>query len=192
MPKSCRESRPEDHTTLTFEGAPSFPAARGQHSPGAVPTRPHPLPQGGCGRKFLAGLNPPSLSRTAQTSHPTRSPEMSPAQPREPTLRSRPVSRARRAASTSANRSSLGASLPRVPLREEVRAPVNAPAGRDGGGGATRAAREDPRRAEAEQTPGGGKRRAPGMRISRHWGRGAGRGPWATEQVLTGVWRRQF
>ncbi|XP_055273553.1 uncharacterized protein LOC129550084 [Moschus berezovskii] len=115
----------------------------------------------------------PSFSRIAQTSHPTRLPEMRPAQPREQTLRSRRVSQARRAASTSANRSSLGASLPRVPLREEVRAPVNAPAPRGGEGGQTRATRGDPRRAGAEQTPGGGRRRAPGMRISRHRGLGA-------------------
>lgn len=60
---------------------------------------------------------------------------MRPAQPREQTALSPRVSQARRAASTSANRSSLGASLPRVPLREGVRALVNAPAGRDGGGG---------------------------------------------------------
>ena len=84
------------------------------------------------------------------------------------------VSQARRAASTSANRSSLGASQLRVPLREEVRALVNVPAGHNGGGGQTRAAREDPRRSGAGQTPGRGRRRAPGMRISRHWGRGAG------------------
>ena len=37
-------------TTLTFEGAPSLPAARGQPSPGAVSAR--PLLQGGYGRKF--------------------------------------------------------------------------------------------------------------------------------------------
>lgn len=179
MPKSCRERRPEDHTTLTFEGAPSLPAARGQHSPGAVPARPLPLLQGGCGRKFQgwSQATPPFLGSPKPPTLPVylRCAPHSPGS--QPTLRSRPVSQARRAASTSANRSSPGASLPWVPLREEVRAPVNAPAGRDGGGGQTRAAREDPRRAEAEQTPGGGRRRAPGMRISRHWGRGAGRGP---------------
>lgn len=51
---------------------------------------------------------------------------------------------------------------------------MNVPAGRNGGGGQTRPAREDPRRSGEEQTPGRGRRRAPGMRISRHWGRGAG------------------
>ena len=157
MPKSCRESRPEDHTTLTFEGAPSLPAARGQHSPGAVPARPLPLLQGGCGRKFQGWSQPtPPFPGSPK---PPPLPVYLRCAPHSPGADSalRPVSQARRAASTSANRSSLGASLPRVPLREEARAPVNAPAGRDGGGGQTRAAREDPRRAEAEQTPGGGQ-----------------------------------
>lgn len=45
------------------------------------------------------------------------------------------------------------------------------PAGRDGGGGQTPAAREDPRRAGAGQTPGGGRRRALGMHF-------APLGPW--------------
>lgn len=58
MPKSCRESRPGDHTKLTFEGAPSFPAARGQHSPGAAPGGPLAVLQGGCGRKFQGWSQP--------------------------------------------------------------------------------------------------------------------------------------
>lgn len=62
MPKSCPERRPEDPTMLTFEGASSLPAARGQPSPGAVSAR--PLLQGGYGRKFQVWPQPTPFLRS--------------------------------------------------------------------------------------------------------------------------------
>ena len=175
MPKSCRESRPGDHTKLTFEGAPSFPAARGQYSPGAAPGGPLAVLQGGCGRKFqgwsqptppfLGSPKPPTLPVYLRCAlHSPGSRLCALAQSFSGQTRSLHVSQSQLARSLPTPGSSVrgGARARECPRGAQRRRGPDAPGAR----GSTAIGEE--------QTPGRGRRRAPGMRISRHWGCGAG------------------
>lgn len=175
MPKSRPERRPEDPTMLTFEGAPSLPAARGQPSPGAVSAR--PLLQGGYGRKFQVWPQPTPFLRS----------------PKPPTLpiylrcaphrhRSRLCALAQTFSGPTrthhVNQSTLTRILPAGALPcGKVRSPANVPTGRDRAGSQPPAARGGPRGAEAGAGAGRGQATRTGHARAAPLGTWGGAGP---------------
>lgn len=151
-----------DPTTLTFQGpASSLLATRANIQCVQVPL--HLLP-GGCGGISRVDLSPPLLSPVAQTSQPTRLPERRPAPPRS---RLSPLSQSfsGRVRSHHFNQSPLTGILPELTRARRCARPQTTERGVAAGAPAERRARGPTGNGGGRGA--GGRRRAPGMRVSR-------------------------